>query len=258
MSAAFAGSPGQPNAGPAGNSMTVAAGEHRPIAAAGGRYRGCNGLASAEHHVAAVRRRLHPHSPCASFGVTSHCNILGNGARRSAMPHETRVIEAVAAGHVIGVLLREPVERRTIRKRRSGPGDRGAHDSDYSKRSHRAPLALVPLDSFWPSFREESCRIRRKEGWRTCLRHGRLYAGHPRLRFARVKAWMPATSAGMTEPVALDPAGACPRAGGGGNERGMLYPGSLPRGAARFRHRNAVRCARPEQERPASLGVSGA
>jgi hypothetical protein len=61
------------------------------------------------------------------------------------MPHETRVIEAVAASHVIGVLLREPVERRTIRIRGSNPGDRGTHDSDYSKRSHRAPLALIPL-----------------------------------------------------------------------------------------------------------------
>jgi hypothetical protein len=149
--AGSAGNAGQLAASPpgnsaAGNSTAVAADQHRPIAAAGGRYRGCNGLASAERHVAAVRRRLHPHSPCAGFGVASHRDILGNGARRSAMPHETGVIEAIAARHVIGVLLREPVERRTIRIRRSSPGDRGTQDSNYPKRSHRAPLPLIPPD----------------------------------------------------------------------------------------------------------------
>ena len=149
--AGSAGNAGQLAASPpgnsaAGNSTAVAADQHRPIAAAGGRYRGCNGLASAERHVAAVRRRLHPHSPCAGFGVASHRDILGNGARRSAMPHETGVIEAVAARHVIGVLLCEPVERRTIRIRRSSPGDRGTQDSNDPKRSHRVPLPLIPPD----------------------------------------------------------------------------------------------------------------
>jgi len=41
-------------------------------------------------------------------------------ACRPAMLHEPRMIEAIAAGHVVGVPLGEPVERRTIGMARSG------------------------------------------------------------------------------------------------------------------------------------------
>jgi len=53
----------------------------------------------------AMRRRLHPHSPCASFGRTSHRNIFGDGTRGHPMLYEAWVIEAVAARHIVGVLL---------------------------------------------------------------------------------------------------------------------------------------------------------
>ena len=89
---------------------TVAADLHYPIAAATGRDRRGNGLASAEHHVRAVGRRLHPHSPRTRLGLASHRHILGNGAGRPTALHETSVIETVATSHVIRVLLSERVE----------------------------------------------------------------------------------------------------------------------------------------------------
>ena len=89
---------------------TVAADLHRPIPAAAGGHRRCDGLAPAEHHVRAVRRRLHPHSPCTGLGLASHRDILGNGTRRPTTLHKSSMIETVAARHVIGVLLSECVE----------------------------------------------------------------------------------------------------------------------------------------------------
>jgi hypothetical protein len=89
---------------------TVAADLHRPIPVATGGNCRCDGLAPAEHHVRAVRRRLHPHSSCTGLGPASCRNILSNGTRRPTTLHETSVIETVAARHVIGVLLSECVE----------------------------------------------------------------------------------------------------------------------------------------------------
>ena len=53
---------------------------------------------------------MHPHSPCAGLGVTSHRHILGNGSRRPTTRHETSVIETIAARHIVSVLLSEGVE----------------------------------------------------------------------------------------------------------------------------------------------------
>src|ERR1019366_9452946 len=103
-------------------SATTAADLHHPVAAAAGRYRRGNGLAPAEHHVRAVPRRLHPHAPRTLLGLASDRDILGNGARRPAMPHEARMIEAVAASHIVGVLLSERVERGTIGMAQAGAG----------------------------------------------------------------------------------------------------------------------------------------
>jgi hypothetical protein len=94
----------------AGTSTTVAANLHRPIPAATGRYRGCDGLAPAKHHVSAVLRRLHPHSSCTSLSLASHRHILCNSTRRPSTLHEASVIKAVATSHVIGVLLSEGVQ----------------------------------------------------------------------------------------------------------------------------------------------------
>ncbi|MFZ1949936.1 MAG: hypothetical protein WAU74_07685 [Pseudolabrys sp.] len=89
---------------------TVAADLHSPVAAATGGHRGRNGLAPPEPHVRAVWRRLHPHAPCTCLGLATDRNVLSNGARWAATLHKARVIETVAASHVIGVLLSEPVE----------------------------------------------------------------------------------------------------------------------------------------------------
>jgi hypothetical protein len=89
---------------------TAAADFHCPIPATTGRYRRRDGLAPTEHHVCAVPRRLHPHSPCAGLGLASHRHILGNDPGRSTTLHETSVIETVAASHVIGVLLSEDMK----------------------------------------------------------------------------------------------------------------------------------------------------
>jgi hypothetical protein len=98
------------NTGMANSSTSVAADFHRPVPAATGRYRRCDGLAPAEHHVCAVARRLHPHSSCAGLGLASHRHILGNGTGRPTTLHETSVVETVAASHVIGVLPSECLE----------------------------------------------------------------------------------------------------------------------------------------------------
>ena len=82
---------------------------HGPIATAAGGYGRGNSLTPAEHHVRAVRRRLHPHAPCTSFSIASHRNILGGRTRWPAMLHEACVIETVAASHVVSVLLSERV-----------------------------------------------------------------------------------------------------------------------------------------------------
>src|SRR5262249_45595133 len=84
---------------------TTAHNPHRQTGRARGGPRRCDGLAPAEHHVRAVRRRLHPHAARASFAVASHGNIFGGRAGRSAMLHEASVIEAVAARHIGRVLL---------------------------------------------------------------------------------------------------------------------------------------------------------
>jgi hypothetical protein len=88
----------------------VAADLHRPIPATTGGYRRCDGLAPAEHHVRAMRRRLHPHSPCTGLGLASRRHILSNGTCRSTTLHETSVVETAAARHVVRVLLSKRVE----------------------------------------------------------------------------------------------------------------------------------------------------
>jgi hypothetical protein len=133
VTAASAGGSSESDASMAGTSTTVAADLHRPIPAATGRYRGCDGLAPAKHHVSAVRRRLHPHSPCTSLVLASHRHILCNGTRRPSTLHEASVIEAVAASHVIGVLLSECGERGTIGIARFDPYNRSAKGSKQSK-----------------------------------------------------------------------------------------------------------------------------
>ena len=131
VTAASAGGSSESDASMAGTSTTVAVADlHRPIPAATGRYRG---LAPAKHHVSAVRRRLHPHSPCTSLGLASHRHILCNGTRRPSTLHEASVIEAVAASHVIGVLLSECGERGTIGIARFNPYNRSAKGSKQSK-----------------------------------------------------------------------------------------------------------------------------
>ena len=132
VTAASAGGSSESDASMAGTSTTVAADFHRPIPATG-RYRGCDGLAPAKHHVSAVQRRLHPHSPCTSLGLASHRHILCNGTRRASTLHEASVIEAVAASHVIGVLLSECGERGTIGIARFNPNNRSAKGSKQSK-----------------------------------------------------------------------------------------------------------------------------
>jgi hypothetical protein len=57
---------------------------------------------------------LHPHAPRTVFGRTSDRNILGNRTRRAAMSHETRMIEAIASGHIVGVSLSERTELGAI------------------------------------------------------------------------------------------------------------------------------------------------
>lgn len=130
VAAASAGRSSESAASMAVTSTTVAADLHRPIPAAAGRYRRCDGLASAKHHVSAVRRRLHPHSPCTSLGLASHRHILCNSTRRPSTLHEASVIEAVAASHVISVLLSECVERGTIGIARSSPNNCRAKGSN--------------------------------------------------------------------------------------------------------------------------------
>jgi hypothetical protein len=93
---------------------TTAANLHHPVPAAAGGYRGGNGLTPAAHHVRAMGRRLHPHAPCTFLGRASDRDILGNSARRPAMPHEARMIKAVATSHIVGMLLGERMEPGTI------------------------------------------------------------------------------------------------------------------------------------------------
>jgi hypothetical protein len=108
---------------------TIAAYLHCPVAAATGGHRGRNGLAPAEHHVRAVWRRLHPHAPCTCLGLATDRNVLCNGASRAPPLHEARVIKAIAARHVIGVLLSKRVEwgavgvARVREKRRRAQND---------------------------------------------------------------------------------------------------------------------------------------
>jgi hypothetical protein len=53
---------------------------------------------------------LHPHSPCTGLDLASHRHILSNGTCRPTALHETSMVEAAAARHVVGVLLSERVE----------------------------------------------------------------------------------------------------------------------------------------------------
>jgi hypothetical protein len=110
VTAASAGRSSDSDATPTDIGATAAADLHRPIAAAACGHRRCDGLAPAEHHVRAVRRRLHPHSPCTGLGLASHRDILGNGTRWPTTLHESSMIETVAARHVTSVLLSERVE----------------------------------------------------------------------------------------------------------------------------------------------------
>ena len=109
--------------GASSTTTTATADLHYPVAAAARGYRRGNGLAAAEHHVRAVMWRLHPHAPRTFLGLTPDRNVLGRGARRPATPHEARMIEAVAASHIVGVLLSECVECSTICMAQSGTRD---------------------------------------------------------------------------------------------------------------------------------------
>ena len=104
---------------------------HDPVTPAVFGYRRGDGLAAAEHHVRAVTRRLHPHPLRTSFIGAPNRDIFGNRAGRAAALHESRMIEAIAAGHVVGVLLGETVERGTI-----GVAQPGAERA--KQRQHRA------------------------------------------------------------------------------------------------------------------------
>ena len=117
---ASAGAPSESDARLTDIGTTVAADLHRPIPAATGGYRRCDGLAPAEHHVRAVRRRPHPHAPCTGLGLASDRDILGNSARRPAKALEARMIEAVATSHIVGVPLSERVQRGTIGMAKAG------------------------------------------------------------------------------------------------------------------------------------------
>jgi hypothetical protein len=110
VTAASAGASNANDTGMTDTRTTAAADQHRPIPAAIGRDRRCDGLAATAHHVRAVPRRLHPHSPCTGLGLASHRHILGYGTSRPTLLHETSVVETVAASHVIGVLLSECAE----------------------------------------------------------------------------------------------------------------------------------------------------
>jgi hypothetical protein len=83
---------------------TTAADLHYPVVAAC-RHCGGNGLAPAKHHVGAVPWRLQPHPPRTLLGLASNRNVLGDGPRRPPMPHEARMMEAVAALHIVGMAL---------------------------------------------------------------------------------------------------------------------------------------------------------
>ena len=87
---------------------------HDPVTPAAFGHRRGNSLATAEHHVRAVTRRLHPHPLRTGLIGAPKRDIFGNRAGRAAALHESRMIEAVAPGHVVGVLLRKTVERGTI------------------------------------------------------------------------------------------------------------------------------------------------
>lgn len=117
-------------------SATAADLQH-PVAAAATGYRRGNGLAPAEHHVRAVPRRLHPHAPRTFLGLASDRDIFSNGARRPATPHEARMIEAIAASHIVGVLLSERVERGTIGMAQAGAG--GAQQQCEPKANDKKP-----------------------------------------------------------------------------------------------------------------------
>ena len=113
----------------------TAADRHHPVTAAAGGYRRGNSLAAAEHHVRAVTRRLHPHAPRTFLGLAPDRDILSNGTRRPAMPLEARMIEAIAASHIVGVLLSKRVERGTISMAHAGAG--GAEQQCEAKMDDR-------------------------------------------------------------------------------------------------------------------------
>ncbi len=95
---------------------------HCPVAAATGRHRRRNGLATTQHHIRAMWRRLHPHLPRACLALATDCNVFGNSARRATAFPKARVIETIAVSHVISVLLSKCVERRTIGMAQIGLG----------------------------------------------------------------------------------------------------------------------------------------
>src|SRR5262249_41057314 len=90
-------------------STRLAADLHCPVATATGGRGGRTGWPPAKHLVRGVWGRLHQNSPCTSLGIAADGDFCGDSARRSAAFHETRVIETVAASHVMGMLLSERV-----------------------------------------------------------------------------------------------------------------------------------------------------
>ena len=96
---------------------------------------------------------MHPHAPCAGFGVASHGKILGGRASRSAMPHEARVPEAVATRHIVSVLLRERLELGAISVTHADAGNAEHHCKHKATDTniHDANLRLSAPDiGGWP------------------------------------------------------------------------------------------------------------
>ena len=112
MAAAPAGGPR--DASPPDIGTTVAADLHHPVPAATGGDRRCDSLAPAEHHVGAVRRRLHPHASCTGLCVASDRDVFGDSACRPANTRKACMIEAVAPSQIVGVPLSKPIQRGTI------------------------------------------------------------------------------------------------------------------------------------------------
>ena len=84
-----------------------------------------------------MTRRLHPHASRTFLGLASDRDILGNGARRPAMSLEAHMIKAIAASHIVGVLLSKRIERGAIRMAHAGAG--GAEQQCEAKMDDTKP-----------------------------------------------------------------------------------------------------------------------